>query len=261
MHNTIRQTLAQLEHEQKCKILFAAESGSRAWGFESPDSDYDIRAIYVKPQQWYFDIHEPAHDTFEKMLPNDLDISAWELRKTLRLFASCNLALNEWLGSPIIYTMDQDFYAKIKALLPTFFNPIRATHHYLAMAQKSWDTKTPTNEITLKKLFYALRGLFCAKWSIELGTMPPTRFDDLFTSLHLPNDIATLIHTLQEQKQNAVEKALLPIPRTLRFFYENQRAAILKATSEHSFSMPATNALNNLLYTTVLQYSEHYFKH
>lgn len=112
MHDKIIQTLKELESKENCKILFAAESGSRAWGFASPDSDYDIRVIYVKPEAWYWDITEKKPDTFAVMLPDDLDVSAWELRKTLQLFSKCTPSLNEWLGSPIIYYAEEVFLQK-----------------------------------------------------------------------------------------------------------------------------------------------------
>lgn len=152
MHNKIIQTLKELECKENCKILFAAESGSRAWGFASPDSDYDIRVIYVKPEVWYWDITEKKPDTFAAMLPDDLDVSAWELRKTLQLFSKCTPSLNEWLGSPIIYYAEEEFFAEMKRLLPQFFNPVRAGHHYLALAANSWETINENKEITLKKL-------------------------------------------------------------------------------------------------------------
>ena len=112
MHDKIIQMLKELERKEDCKILFAAESGSRAWGFASPDSDYDIRVIYVNPEAWYWDISEKKADTFAAMLPDDLDVSAWELRKTLQLFSKCNPSLNEWLGSPIIYYAEEKFLLK-----------------------------------------------------------------------------------------------------------------------------------------------------
>ena len=123
MHDKIIQALKELEKEKQCRILFAAESGSRAWGFASPDSDYDIRAIYVKPESWYWDIAEKTRDTIEAQLPGDLDISAWELRKTLRLFDKCNPSLNEWLGSPIIYLADEVFFCAAQRTCSRVFQP------------------------------------------------------------------------------------------------------------------------------------------
>ena len=199
MRDKIIQTLKELERKEDCRILFAAESGSRAWGFASPDSDYDIRIIYVKPEAWYWDITEKKSDTFSVMLPGDLDVSAWELRKTLQLFSTCNLALNEWLGSPIIYGAEEKFLAEMKRLRSYFFNSVRAGHHYLAMADNSWSYLNENREITLKKLFYALRCLFCAMWSDRFHSMPPTEFDKLLIPELLPVEILQLIPELKRQ--------------------------------------------------------------
>src|SRR3954463_6570073 len=99
MNGNILQALGTIERDQGVKVLLAVESGSRAWGFASPDSDYDVRFIYAHPLDWYLGVLE-RRDVIECMLPGDLDVSGWELRKALRLLAKCNLALNEWIGSP-----------------------------------------------------------------------------------------------------------------------------------------------------------------
>lgn len=123
MYDKIVGVLHELERQQDFKVLFAAESGSRAWGFASPDSDYDVRMIYVKPEAWYWSLDAKQPDTFNAMQPGELDVSAWELRKTLRLFAGCNPSLNEWLGSPIIYYADPKFADETRSLIPVYFNP------------------------------------------------------------------------------------------------------------------------------------------
>ena len=247
MHDKIIQTLQELERKEDCKILFAAESGSRAWGFASPDSDYDIRVIYVKPEAWYWDISEKKADTFAVMLPGDLDVSAWELRKTLQLFSKCNPSLNEWLDSPVIYCAEEEFFTEMKRLLPLYFNPIRAGHHYLALAENAWATLNESREITLKKLFYALRGLFCAIWSARFQTMPPTEFDSLLIPELLPNEISQLIPELKKQKQQVNEKAVIPLPEKLYNFYIEQKEQILQQLAEMKYLHPDNLDLNLLL--------------
>ncbi len=223
MHDTILKTLRQLETEHDCRILFAAESGSRAWGFASPDSDYDVRAIYVKPLDWYLSLDAKPKDTFEVMLPGDLDISGWELRKTLRLFGGCNLALCEWLGSPIQYESSQSFNLKLKELVPHYFNPIKSVHHYLAMKGNALENLDAENTISIKKLFYALRGLAAAIWSVEKRTMPPTEFARLLEAGLFPEDISEIIAGLQERKKCAVEKERVELPaRLAQFFVEEE---------------------------------------
>ena len=247
MHDKIIQTLKELERREDCKILFAAESGSRAWGFASPDSDYDIRVIYVKPEAWYWDITEKKADTFAAMLPDDLDVSAWELRKTLQLFSKCNPSLNEWLGSPIIYYAEEAFFAEMKRLLPRYFNPIRAGHHYLALAENSWTTLNENKEITLKKLFYALRGLFCAMWSAKFKTMPPTESDKLLIPELMPDEILQLIPELKKQKQQVNEKAVMPLPGKLYKFYIEQKEQTLQQLAGIKYQHPDNSELNQLL--------------
>ena len=228
MRDEVITALQKIAAEKNCRFLFAAESGSRAWGFASPDSDYDIRAIYVKPESWYWDISDNKRDTIEAQLPGDLDISAWELRKALQLFSKCNPSLNEWLGSPIIYYAEDEFLTTMQELMPKFFNPTRAGFHYLTLAQRAWESINADHEITLKKLFYAQRGLFCSMWSALFKTMPPTEFEKLLIPELLPEKILKLVRDLITQKIQAKEKATILVPDILWNFYNEQRENLLQ---------------------------------
>src|SRR5690349_14763485 len=97
----VREHLNKIENEFRVRILYACESGSRAWGFPSPDSDFDVRFIYVHDRDWYLSLSEDR-DTIEKNLPGDLDIGGWDIRKTLRLISKSNVIPLEWLQSPIV---------------------------------------------------------------------------------------------------------------------------------------------------------------
>src|SRR5437016_12115358 len=108
MRERVLQELTRIERQHHVAILLAVESGSRAWGFASPDSDYDVRFVYAHERDWYLSVFEGG-DVIEEMLPERLDINGWDLRKALRLFSKCNLALNEWLGSPITYAEVPEF--------------------------------------------------------------------------------------------------------------------------------------------------------
>lgn len=254
MQDKIIRALKELEAKEQCNILFAAESGSRAWGFASPDSDYDIRAIYVKPEAWYWDITEKKRDTIEAKLPDDLDVSAWELRKTLRLFNKSNPSLYEWLGSPIVYYADNDFFDTLKGLIPRFFNPIHAGYHYLAMAENSWRTIDSAGEITLKKLFYAMRGLFCAMWCAEFQTMPPTEFEKLLLEELISGEILQLIRHLKTQKQQRGEKITLPLPRMLYDFYVIQSEKVRQRLMMLNPTLHDNAVLGELLSRCVAKY-------
>ena len=228
MRNKIREVLLELEQEYQCRFVFAAESGSRAWGFSSLDSDYDVRAIYVKPQEWYTSISEPQKDTIEVMLPDDLDVSAWELRKALRLFKDSNLALFEWLTSPIQYFEDGNFLSAIRACIPHYFNPTKAVFHYLTLSSKCLETMESDNSIPIKKLFYVLRGLLAAHWSGHFGTMPPVKFSKLLIPELVPPDILAIIGELQERKKVATEKERIVAPQLLVDFIANCRSVCLE---------------------------------
>lgn len=231
MRDKIIGVLHELEIQQDFKVLFAAESGSRAWGFAFPDSDYDVRVIYVKPEAWYWSLNAKLPDTFNDMLPGDLDVSAWELRKTLRLFAGCNPSLNEWLGSPIIYYADSKFTEELRNLIPDYFNPVRTVHHYLALSAKALENRQQDGTIAVKKLFYALRGLLAAMWTVKTQTMPPTPFVELLKPEYVPAEILNEIARLQEIKARADEKSRIPFPEILSDFFTLEREKILHDTS------------------------------
>jgi len=175
MRDEILAALRLIEAEAHVRILLAVESGSRAWGFASPDSDYDVRFIYVHEPPWYLSVFE-SRDVIEKMLPGELDVSGWDLRKSLRLFSKCNLALNEWLGSPVVYSETSEFRSELRALIPMFFNPTRATHHYRSMANQALSNLTSENQISIKKLLYAARALLACRWIRQNKSQPPTEF-------------------------------------------------------------------------------------
>jgi uncharacterized protein len=178
MKSEILAALELIEAEDKVRVLLAVESGSRAWGFPSPDSDYDVRFIYVHEPSWYLTVFE-SRDVIEKMLPGDLDVSGWELRKSLRLFSKCNLALNEWLGSPVVYCEVSGFRSDLCSLIPIFFNPIRATHHYRSMSKQALSALTTENKISIKKFLYASRALLACRWIRQHRSQPPTEFQAL----------------------------------------------------------------------------------
>ncbi|MBQ6596412.1 MAG: nucleotidyltransferase domain-containing protein [Lentisphaeria bacterium] len=255
MRDKIIGILHELEIQQDFKVLFAAESGSRAWGFASPDSDYDVRVIYVKPEAWYWSLDAKQPDTFNAMLPGDLDVSAWELRKTLRLFAGCNPSLNEWFDSPIIYYADSKFTEELRNLIPVYFNPVRTVHHYLALSAKALDDRQQDGTIAVKKLFYALRGLLAAMWTVKTQTMPPTPFVELLKPEYVPAEILSEITRLQEIKARADEKSRIPFPEILSDFFVLEREKILHDISGLSAGQASWPALNSLFYETVKRFT------
>ena len=187
----------QLEIERSIRILFAAESGSRAWGFASINSDYDVRFVYVPTPDWYLSV-SPKRDVIERMLPNDIDLSGWELRKALRLFKRYNGALNEWLGSPIQYREASKTSVAMLALLPQFFKPAAALHHYGSMANSALMAMPDMGPVSAKKLCYLLRALFACRHILRFRTQPPTAFalmlDGLTVDVHEREWIDAVLH-------------------------------------------------------------------
>lgn len=204
MKERILAELHRIEREESVRVLLAVESGSRAWGFASPDSDYDVRFIYVHEPDWYLSVFE-SRDVIEQMLPGDLDISGWDLRKTLRLFSKCNVALNEWLGSPIIYAAAEEFREHLIQLMPRYFNPIAAMHHYRSMADAALQANYTDGEIGIKKLFYVLRPLLACRWIEHKQSQPPTAFSQLRASAWVTDDEQQWITALLAAKADAAE--------------------------------------------------------
>ena len=211
------------EETRGVRILYAAESGSRAWGFASPDSDWDVRAIYVHPRDWYLRIAEKPTDTFEAMRPGDIDLSAWELRKALRLFAKSNVPLLEWLGSPLVYLDRDGFGDRLRALLPDFFDPRGAAWHHLAMQRSALDDLAPDGSIRIKKLCYALRSALSVRWIVARATMPPVPFPELLAASDLAPDARSAIGNILAAKRIASERERIALPPVLSaLFAENE---------------------------------------
>jgi predicted nucleotidyltransferase len=204
MRERVCQELYRIEVEHGVRVLLAVESGSRAWGFASPDSDYDVRFIYVHKRDWYLSVWE-ARDVIEEMLPDRLDVSGWDLRKTLRLFSKCNLALNEWLGSPIVYSEAPEFRTQFARLVPHYFNPIAALHHYRSMADRALVENLADGRIRIKSLFYVLRPLLACRWIEHTSMQPATEFQKLAAAEWVTADEKDWISVLLEQKSAALE--------------------------------------------------------
>ncbi|WP_324679243.1 nucleotidyltransferase domain-containing protein [Hymenobacter sp. GOD-10R] len=222
MLTRIHAALTHLEATHPIRILYACESGSRAWGFPSPDSDYDVRFLYVHQPAWYLALDE-GPDTLSFPVDNELDLGGWELRKALKLLRNSNAALLEWLQSPIIYHEALDFRAQLRPLLPTTFNPRAALHHYLGLVRRGVEDELLPEQVRLKKLFYALRSALAARWIREHRTVPPMEFKELRTLL--PAELNGLVDVLLAQKAVADEKTVVPRPEELVAFLRQEYEA------------------------------------
>jgi predicted nucleotidyltransferase len=231
MEAIIKNKLAEIEAVHGVRILYACESGSRAWGFPSPDSDYDVRFIYVHSQEQYLRIDE-LRDVIELPINEVLDINGWELRKALRLFRKSNGPIFEWLQSPIIYQRDSSFHQHLLEVMPSHFNKRAMMHHYLSMTNTVMKEDLSGDELKLKKYFYVLRPLLACLWMITYNQVPPMEFDRLRELLS--PDLNDLVDELLAQKLQVNEshkiKPLAPLHHWLREQLKNCEAQVPEAT-------------------------------
>lgn len=221
MTEKIQNYLSQLEKEKGIRILLACETGSRAWGFPSPDSDYDVRILYVHEKDWYLSLRE-GKDSIEEMLENnDLDITGWDLRKSLRLLWKSNPALLERIQSPIVYQEYDGFIPDIQHLAGHFYSRIASMHHYLSMGKKCFEEVQDQQEYKLKKLFYALRTATATKWILDREEMPPIEFQKMLDGLDIDPNVLHRIAELIELKSTISEAYLHQGEKEIFHFIKN----------------------------------------
>ena len=251
MRDAIAKAIIDIEGHHKVRVLYAAESGSRAWGFASPDSDFDVRFIYVHRYDWYLGISEPR-DVIEAMLPGDLDLSGWDLRKALRLFLRGNCALNEWLDSPIVYAERGDLAGRIRVLLPTAFKAPAGYHHYLRMAQGVYAEHLACDRVRLKKLFYVLRPLLACRWIQHVGTQPPTAFANLLAASWVGSQERAMIADLEKAKAMAGEGERIELSAIVRTWVDCELPrAVDAAAAVRSTASLRPETLDGLMVETV----------
>lgn len=250
--------IKQLERNYSCKVLFACESGSRAWGFESRDSDYDVRFIFVYPVDLYITLTKPQ-DTINFIQNEIYDFSGWELRKTLSLFSKSNLSLNEWLDSPLIYFRNETLYTELKKLIPVFFQPVKGFNHYLSIAKNTLKTDNLCS-LSIKKLFYLLRSILACSWIIQFKTMPPTLFISLLDKLAIAERINKQILSLLIKKKELRESQIIVIPEDLQNWINNQLSSLESFNFQYKKQPINISPLDRLLKQFILNDKSCYFR-
>ncbi len=256
VHAEIMRRLARAEEEHGVRILLAIESGSRAWGFASPNSDYDVRFIYAHEPRWYQAVDlEERRDVIEYAIVDDIDLNGWDVRKALRLFWKSNPAFVEWIQSPILYIERGGFAAGARALLSQVYSVESGMYHYRSMAKTNYRGYLRADQVPLKKYFYALRPLLAVLWLERYATPAPVEFHKL---LHLIDDRPALraaIDALLERKRGAPEMGLGdPVP-SINAFVEEQLER-LEAMSPETTRQAAALPVLNTLFHEVLDESD-----
>ena len=284
MRTQVLQALRDIEARHDVTVLFACESGSRGWGFASPDSDYDVRFIYVHRLPWYLTVapgrdvidlpisgsgaapgrpkqaSAPSGGSEDTQVPSvgatPLDVNGWDLRKALGLMRESNPTLLEWLRSPIVYREEADTMAQFRALAAQVFSNAKGWHHYASMAKKNFREHLQADEVRYKKYLYVLRPLLAARWIRTQPGVPPMRFAELAQhTLHPVHDAALVdeINALLEVKMRAGEAATSPRWPGIHAFIEAELARNA-AEPVQPLPVPGNAALDALLHDTVLRY-------
>ena len=223
MQNIIKERLLKIEKDKNIKILYACESGSRAWGFPSPDSDYDVRFFYVKPKDEYLSVTE-GKDQYDFPINDLLDINGWDIRKALRLMLKSNASTMEWLQSPIIYSEENGFREELLKLAQQYFIPRATAHHYLGISKNLLEQGIVGDEFKIKKYFYVLRSLLSAKWIIEKNEIAPMEFHFLMQQVQEDTDLVDAVNVLLKKKKVAMEGATTSVQPIIHNFVQKEFA-------------------------------------
>lgn len=241
MHVAISEKLREIESKEHVKIIMAVESGSRAWGFESPDSDYDVRFIYVHSKEEYLRLDE-VRDVIEWQLDDVLDINGWDVKKALQLLYKSNPTVFEWCASPIIYRSSAEF-ERLKELLPVYFSKKKGLYHYLHMAETNYREYLKTDEVRIKKYFYVLRPLLAAKWILDYNCPPPMLFFELMRE-ELDAALKPEVDRLLKMKREFPEMGVAPRVQILNDYIECTMEMIKKKADETSAKSQNWDLLN-----------------
>ena len=202
MKNTIISKLAEIESREGFEILYACESGSRAWGIASMDSDYDVRFVYLRKEEQYLHL-KALRDVCEAELNELYDINGWDLKKFLALLLKSNPAIFEWANSPIIYKTSAK-WGKIAEILPDFLDSKKLLFHYYGMAKSHFMKYLLGDEVIYKKYFYVLRPLLACRWLLAKSRAVPMDFGELCAAF-LPTYMWDVADELLAIKQNSAE--------------------------------------------------------
>jgi predicted nucleotidyltransferase len=241
--------LRHIESDFGERVLYACESGSRGWGFASPDSDYDVRFLYVHPLEWYLTV-VPERDVIELPISSELDINGWDLRKALGLLRKGNATLVEWLDSPVVYRADETFLRDMRAAATLTHRPARSFHHYFHMARKNYREYLKGSRARLKKYLYVLRPILAAGWVLDGRGKAPMKFETLVAVMVEAQDVLEAIGELLVIKRRSNESEYgEPLPPINRFI-ESELARLESAVPRDPEAVDYA-VLDRLLFETV----------
>ena len=247
MKKIIRDRLLKIQQQENVHIFYACESGSRAWGFPSADSDYDVRFIYARPKDWYLSINvDVKRDVIECPINDELDISGWDLRKALGLLRKSNPPLLEWLNSPIVYLDDAGITEKFQSLVSICYSPSACIHHYLHMEQGNFREYLKGDIVSVKKYFYVLRPLLAIKWIEIKNSVVPMEFGVMVEELVTDGELRFQIDSLIDRKLKGDELKRESRIEVISTFIENELKRLESMVVEKRDDKPQLEALNSV---------------
>lgn len=254
MIEQIKHELQRIETQNGVRVLLAVESGSRAWGFASTDSDWDVRYIYVHPTEWYLSIDQQK-DSQGEILENDIDLAGWELKKALRLFRKSNPPLLEWLQSPIVYLENFSTAQAMREMSETYFSPRSCMYHYLSMAKGNFNEFLRGRELVkIKKYFYVLRPVLACDWIENKRTMPPMEFQILVDEIVTDPALRAEIDKLLVRKMAGEELTEEPAIGVINDFLGRKIEDYSKIVGEiDTVDKPSTPRLDELFRSTLTE--------
>ncbi len=202
----IMQKLKDTETQYHVRIPLAIESGSRGWGFASPDSD--CRFIYVHERDWYISVFEKK-DIIEYQADKVFDINGWDIRKVLKHIIKSNAVIFEWLSSNEVYIKDWRVASILNELATRFFNPVAVSYHYLSIAQNKLNEIVSDSEVRLKKYFYILRPIANLNFIYQHGKMPYMEYDKTIAEIDINKAVYDEIQTISRIKQASNESFII----------------------------------------------------
>ena len=208
VNELIMMKIKEIEEKENIKVLHVIESGSRAWGFASPDSDYDVRFIYARNKDFYLRLRE-TKDYIDWELNEVLDINGWDIKKALQHFHKSNATLYEWANSPVVYYTTDEWKQIYDAVAMKYFSVKSCMYHYYGTANKNYHEYLLDDMVKYKKYFYVLRPILACKWIEEKKCPPPVLFDDLLSSV-LEDDMKEAVKDLLVKKVTMSESDKAP---------------------------------------------------
>ncbi len=254
IHDDILARIAAAEIEHDIKVLLAIESGSRAWGFASATSDYDVRFIYVHKKDWYIAVDlEDKRDVIEYPIVDEIDINGWDLRKALKLYSNSNPSFVEWINSPIIYVCEGEFTRQARVLLGYVYSAEKGIHHYRSMAKTNYRGYLKADRVPYKKYLYVLRALLSVRWLEYYKTPAAIEFSVLLEHTVDDEKLLADINDLVRRKRTQTEKALSAPIKSINFFIEAELIRLERYEGKYRRTSNTVDSLNSLFHEVLTE--------